>query len=239
MTAARDTAHPSEPIERMDRPGLDPVELAGSLRHLEQVNRWLGGFRSLRHRLPAILPAAGPLRLLEVGAGDGAVSREMAAWARGRGRPCAVVALELHPQTLEIAAARTPAGAALLVRGDARRLPFADGSFHAAVLCLTLHHFDGVEALAVLREAGRVAAGRLLVSDLERAWPNRIGAAFLARTLWRRNALTRHDGPVSVERAYRAGELYALARAAGLPRPDVRRHPFFRLVLTTGGSEAP
>ena len=223
--------------ELMDRPGLDPEELARSLRHLEQVNRFLGGTRSLLRRLPPLLPPSGPLRILDIGAGDGAVARSVAAWAGGRGRPCRVVGLDLHPQTLEVARARTAPGAVALVRGDARALPFPAGGFHAALLTLALHHFHGEEAVAVLREAGRVAAGRVLVSDLERGWPNRLGAALLARTVWRGNAITRHDGPLSVERAYRAPELVALARAAGLPRPVVRRHPFYRLVLTTGTTE--
>lgn len=237
----RGRSHPSPEDaaapELMDRPGLDQGELARSLRHLEQVNRFLGGTRSLLRRLPPLLPPSGPLRLLDVGAGDGAVARRVAAWARRRGRACQVVALELHPQTLEVARERTAPGPVALVRGDARALPFPAGRFHAALLTLALHHFHGEAAVAVLREAGRVSDGHVLVSDLERGWPNRVGAALLAHTLWRGNSITRHDGPLSVERAYRAPELVALAHAAGLPRPVVRRHPFFRLVLTTGTME--
>lgn len=233
------TAEPERPaLELMDRPDVDPGQLAASLTHLAQVNRWLGGLRSLFLRLPELLPADGPLRVLDIAAGDGAVAGEVAAWARRRGRGCTVAALDIHPRTLAVARARTTRPDVHLVRGDALALPFADNAFHASIVCLALHHFEGEAALRVLREAGRVSGGRVLVSDLERGWPNRLGAALLARTLWRRNPITRHDGPISVERGYRGGELYALARAAGLPAPNVRRHAFFRLVLTSGAERA-
>lgn len=223
--------------ELMDRPDADPALLAESLRHLEQVNRWFGGLRSLRRRLPELLPRNRSLRLLDIAAGDGAMARAVARWSAHGGSSLRVVALDLHAGTVAIARERSHGDAVLLVRGDALALPFPDAAFDASLLCLSLHHFEGEAALRVLQEAGRVSGGRVLVSDLERGWPNRLGAAVLARTLWRGNPMTRHDGPLSVERGYRAAELDALARAAGLPRPRVRRHPFFRLVLTSGSPD--
>jgi ubiquinone/menaquinone biosynthesis C-methylase UbiE len=76
-----------------------------------------------------------------------------------------VVGLDLSPAMLEraVAAAR---GAGLKnitwIRGDALRLPFADGSFDAYVARSAPHHFvdlDGAlrEALRVLRPGGRIA----------------------------------------------------------------------------------
>jgi hypothetical protein len=53
----------------------------------------------------------------------------------------------------------------------------------------------------------------------------------LAATWWRRNRLTRHDGPLSVLRAFTPAELRAAAEAAGLETLELRRAFFYRLTL--------
>ena len=68
-------------------------------------------------------------------------------------------------------------------------------------------------------------------SELERAWPNYLGAKLLAATLWHRNPATRHDAPVSVRRAFTTAELLDIARDAGCRDARVFRHFFYRLVL--------
>ncbi len=77
------------------------------------------------------------------------------------------------------------------------------------------------------------------MSDLERSWGNWLGAKLLSWTLWARNPLTRHDGPLSVLRSYTRAELAALAAQAGLAHARVYRHLFERLVLTAPGSAEP
>ena len=114
---------------------------------------------------------------------------------------------------------------------DALRLPYADGRFTVAVMTLALHHFEGADLLRALREAARVSQRAILISELERGWPNYLGARLLAKTWWRRDPLTRHDGPLSVLRSFTRNELLALAQSAGLPGARVSRHFFFRLML--------
>jgi len=46
-----------------------------------------------------------------------------------------------------------------------------------------------------------------------------------------RHPLTRHDGALSIRRAYTPGELHALALAAGLPQPRVYSHWPWRMTL--------
>ena len=78
----------------------------------------------------------------------------------------------------------------------------------------------------------RVArGGRILVGELERCLPGYIGARFLAATVWRANPVTRHDGPLSVRRAFTPDELLRLGHRAGLRGPRIHRHLFYRLVL--------
>lgn len=233
----------------MDRPDVDPAALAGALDHVAAVNRWLGGTRALLRHLPATLPAAlprarsprdtrthaaaGAVRLLDVGTGSGDLPMAVARLARRRGWPLEITAVELHEGTLRVAAWRTAADPSIrLVRGDGLDLPFATGAFDVALLSMTLHHMDGPSLVGLLRELRRVArGGSILVGELERCLPGYLGARLLAATLWRRNPVTRHDGPISVLRAFTPGELMELAREAELGDPRVHRHLFYRLVL--------
>ena len=54
-----------------------------------------------------------------------------------------------------------------------------------------------------------------MVNDLERSRLGWIGAWLIGHLLTA-NRLTRHDAPLSVRRAYRAGEMTEMLRAAGL-----------------------
>jgi ubiquinone/menaquinone biosynthesis C-methylase UbiE len=218
--------------ERLDAPQHDANELAESLAQVAGVNRWLGGARSFLHHLERAMPVRGPLTLLDVGTGSGDLPRAAVRWARTNGRTLRVLATDAHPQMLELARKRSGEFPEIgFARVDARRLPFQNGSFDCVMMSLTLHHFEGDDTVAVLRELKRVSRTAVIVSELERNWPNYLGARVLSATIWRGNRLTRHDGPVSVLRAFTRAELLALGRAAGLPSPRVWRHFFFRLIL--------
>ena len=82
--------------EILDQPVHDPDELEHSLTQVTDVNRWLGGDRALRTSLAPLLVCPDPVRLLDVGAGNGGVALALALWAAGRGRRWHVTALDLH-----------------------------------------------------------------------------------------------------------------------------------------------
>jgi len=226
--------------ELLDEPDHDPRELEASLDDVAAVNRWLGGRRALlRHLRPLLRAAArsgaGPPSILDAGTGIGDLPRAIAERARRDGHELRIVATDVHPQTLEIARRRLAAWPEITVEAaDVRDLPYPDRAFDVALLSLTLHHLDDEDQITALRELGRVARRAVIVGELERSWPAYVGARILAATVWRRNRLTRHDGPISVLRAFTPGELLDLARRAGLERPHVHRHPLFRLVLVAG-----
>ncbi|MFW6078558.1 MAG: methyltransferase domain-containing protein [Gemmatimonadota bacterium] len=222
--------------ERLDRAGHEPAALEASLDRVAAVNRRLGGTRAILRRLEPLMPGERPAEVLDVGTGSGELPRAVIEHARRRSRRVRVTALDRHPQTVGIARRRlAPYPEARVLRADALALPFADDRFDIVLLTLTLHHFDDDDAVRVLRELDRVSrGGGLIVDDLERCWPNYFGARWLAATLWRRDPITRHDGPVSVLRAFTPNELTTLARRAGLVRPRVDRHFFYRLMLTAG-----
>jgi ubiquinone/menaquinone biosynthesis C-methylase UbiE len=161
------------------------------------------------------------------------VARSILGFASAVGANVRIVCADRHAQVISMARARSAGCTGLgFVRTDGLALPFADATFDAAVMSLALHHFDGPDRARMLRELARVAARRVIINELERCWPNYLGAKLLAATLWRNDPLARHDGPISVLRGFTHHELHVELAAAGLHAVRVERHFFYRLVAS-------
>jgi SAM-dependent methyltransferase len=96
---------------------------------------------------------AGAARVLDLGCGEGQVSRLVA--SRGAQRVVGVDA-----SAAQVAEARRRAGGVAYARASATALPLAAGSFDAVVACLVLEHLDDLdgaldEVARVLRPGGR------------------------------------------------------------------------------------
>jgi ArsR family transcriptional regulator len=133
-------------IERGSRPGGI----------LEPGRSWPAWARALGHLLP-------PLRVADLGCGDGALTAEIARWARS------VVAVDRDPARLDAARRRLRRQGRRHVRflcEDFTSLSLATASVDLAILSQALHHTD--DLLAAFSQAGRilVTGGRLLLLDL-------------------------------------------------------------------------
>ena len=214
--------------EILDRPGNAPADLDRSLSLVADVNRRLGGLRALKRHLEPLLAGDHPVRILDVGTGNGGTLHELGAWASNAGRRWHMVGVDKSAQVIRLARRweNLP-----VLRADGLALPFADRSFDAVLCTLTLHHFPEDRAVRLVREMARVSRHLLLVNDLERHAVNYAGAMVLAATAWRRCPITRHDGPLSVLRSFTRPELVRIGLRAGLDGVRVRRHFPFRLVL--------
>ena len=221
--------------ELMDEPAQDRAELARSLADLRRVNRWLGGTRVVLHHLERLI-ARHPrpsYRILDLATGSGDIPLQVARWARERDVQVEIVASDNHATTLALAREHVAGNPAVRVaEADALALPWPDESFDVVLLSTALHHFDDdQDCLRVLREMDRVSRIGLIVNDLARSRAALLGARLLAATVWRTHPVTRHDGPLSVRRAFTPGELRELAARAGFRKAEVHSHVPFRVAL--------
>ena len=220
--------------ERMDDPGVDRAQLNRSLADLRAINRWLGGTGTIIRHLEGLLDSLRPARyrVLDVATGSADIPLALARWGRARGIPLEILATDAHARTLDAARERTMRDPDVRVEeADALDLPYGDGSFHFALCSTALHHFDRDDAVRVLRELRRVASCGVVVHDLRRSRFALWGAKLLAATLWRTHPVTRHDGPLSIRRAFTPAELREVAAAAGYVGCHIHEHLGFRLSL--------
>ena len=206
----------TDQAELLDGPIDDPEVLVANLRDLARINRLTGGTRlSVR----AIAALGEPATVLDVGTGGADIPMTLIARARAEGRELAVTATDSRPEVLAAARAARPSiertAGLTLELADGRGLSYPDAAFDVAHASLVLHHLDPDEAVAFLRELRRVARHGIVVNDLVRGRLAWVGAWLVVHAI-ATSRYTRHDGPLSVRRAYSRREIGALLVAAGL-----------------------
>ena len=191
------------------------------LRSLEQVNRWLMGYRptlAWLERLPREPHV--PVHIVDVGSGGGGLLRQIAGWARQRGMAVRLTGIDLNPYAARAAAESTPKELGIAwVTGDALEYR-PETPVDIVVSSLMAHHLEDEEIIAYLRWVEATARGGWFINDLERSERACRGFAWLAGVVrWHR--FVRHDGPVSFQRAFREEDWVRLLAAAEVPREAV------------------
>ncbi|MCL6429598.1 MAG: methyltransferase domain-containing protein [Anaerolineae bacterium] len=213
---------------------IEPAQLAQNLDDLATIKHWLGYDTALRRTLRPLLETLSGREavLVDVAAGGADPAAGLSLLAAEAGVSLRTVAIDLHPQVTAEARSRTRGVEGVtIVRGDALRLPLATASADVALCSFTLHHFTWGQAQALLGEMRRVARRGLILADLAHSRLGYWGAWLLFRLWGRRHRLSRHDGLLSMRRAYSFREVRRLAAEAGLRQPVLHRYPFWFMLL--------
>jgi hypothetical protein len=204
--------------EKLDHAGRE--EALENLQDLVRVNKYFGGYATLRRMVGEFARPDDAFSVLDIGAASG----DMGAALRRNFPRAVVTSLDRKPDHLSNAAFPK-------LVGDAFRLPFADGSFDFVFSSFFLHHFSDEEIVRLLANFGGVARRAVLAIDLERG---PLAYHFMPATRWLFgwHDISMHDGPVSVQAAFKRDELASLAKKAGLAKARVSTHrPWARLSL--------
>jgi ubiquinone/menaquinone biosynthesis C-methylase UbiE len=217
--------------EHLDRPVL-PADRDASLADIDRLNTWFGGYaltlRALDRALERV-PKSERVLVVDVGGGRGDFARRLIRHSRRCGRSLHVIVVDRDADLLRTARLTGSSGVSV-VRAEASALPFREASVDVATISLTLHHMEPDAAVTSLREMHGVSRLAVIVNDL---WRTRVSLAlvWIATRALMCHPISRHDGPLSVRRAYSAAELGTLAEKAGIPVPRIRRHPLLGRLL--------
>jgi SAM-dependent methyltransferase len=191
------------------------------LRSLEQINRWLLGYRPTLAWLNRLPPAlSNPLHIVDVGSGGGDLLRKIAGWAQRRGTAVELTGVDLNPYAARAAAESTPKEFTIAwVTGNALEYR-PKKPVDIVVSSLTAHHLEDEEIVALLRWMEATAQAGWFINDLERSERSSRMFGWVDRIVrWHR--FVRHDGPVSFRRAFREEDWVRLLAAAEVPREAV------------------
>jgi len=191
------------------------------LRSLEQVNRWLLGYRPTLEWLARLKRAPqSPVHIVDVGSGGGDLLRQIARWARQRGIAVQLTGIDLNPYAARAATDSTPKELGIRwVTGDAL-VYRPEEPVDMIVSSLMTHHLEEDEIVAMLKWMEATAQTGWFINDLERSELASRMFGWAARLVgWHR--FVRHDGPVSFRRAFRTEDWLRLLAAADVPRESV------------------
>ena len=216
--------------EQMDAEDLDPAIYARVLKDLAQVNTVTMARRPTLAFLNRVTARSStPLRILDVGFGDGDMLRRIAHWAKARHQSVELVGIDLNPRSAATANAHTSAGLPIRFRtGDYADL--AAEPWDVILSSLVAHHMTHDQLVAFLRFMDQHAKRGWFINDLHRHGFAYAGYPLLARICgWHR--IVREDGTLSIARSYRPAEWPPLLAEAKIQNARVFRTFPFRLCV--------
>jgi 2-polyprenyl-3-methyl-5-hydroxy-6-metoxy-1,4-benzoquinol methylase len=219
--------------EWLDQGAGTSAAVEQSLADLHRINRWLGGLHGFTSLLYPRLRNGhtGLLSVLDLGAGGCTIPIALAGWARVERLPLRVIALDRRYPHLQWAQHRLQQWPEVsLLQADAISPPFAAGAVDIVMSSLFLHHFTERQLTELLPRWAQLARRSLVMSDLVRH-PLPYWFMKAVSPIFARSPITRHDAAVSIRRAYRPGELHAIARQAGLHQAKIFTHFPYRMTL--------
>lgn|SRR4051794_10908514 len=213
--------------EYSDSPDRSPTQIAQDFRQLGRVNALFKFSHPFEHLIPRSLglERCRNLTILDLGAGDGSLGRQLTTWAAKRGWKWTVADLDLRPKALNL-----HNGGRRLV-ASVQHLPFRRGSFDVVIASQMTHHLDTpAEIIQHFHEAWRVSRELVVLSDLHRnLWLYCL--AHVGTVLTGCSRELRADGLVSVRRGFRVTEWRQYAKSAGITTAKVFHYFGTRIIL--------
>lgn len=216
--------------ELMDDPDVDPALLCQTLDDLARVNTVLGGYSPSIQGVARLSKGATSVSVLDVGTGGGDTPRRLIQWADSRNIDLSVRGIDLSPVAAEFA--RMQCSDFPRIHIEQCDLFSMSGSqrFDIVHAALMLHHLDDTRAIQGLQKMYELSRLGVVINDLHRHPLAYLGSRVILPVL-SKNHLIRHDGSLSILRAFTRRELSTLTDEAGLPRPQIRWFPLFRWQL--------
>jgi SAM-dependent methyltransferase len=218
--------------EWMDEP-CSYEEFRACLEDLAAVNRLLLAYRPtlawlkrlVAHNRLALRAEAEPLRIADVGCGQGDMLRRIAAWAQRRSVPVRLFGIDLNPYSARAASSIPAPGASIeWITGDA--LCFCPpGGLDIIISSLFTHHLADDEIVRFLAWMEREARLGWFINDLHRgAIPYHLFRLLARFARW--HPFVQHDGPVSVRRSFRRHDWERYLALAGIDRAKIAIEEF-------------
>lgn len=208
------------------------------LRELCLVNRWLGGLpaalREIQSQVQRISKEkrdSRKIRIVDLGSGSADIPLALVAWAKKKGYPLQVLAVDRSSSVCKIAQHHTRHCPDITVlQGDAQQSFLKENGCDLVICSAFLHHFTDQEISGLLRDWASKSRAGIVVSDFHRHPLAYYGIVCLTRLL-SRSRVIRHDGPLSVLKGFRKKELLAILERAGIRGARLKWRWAFRWVV--------
>ena len=207
--------------EWMDEP-CSFQDFRACLLDLAQVNRMTFAYHpTLQWLTDAVAGATAPVHIVDVGCGGGDMLRRIEGWAARKKIAVVLTGIDLNPYAAPAARERTSADSQIRwVTGDAFGFQ-PEQPIDVVISSLFTHHLPDGEIERFVRWMEQHARRGWFINDLHRERLPYHGFQLLA-ALMRWHRFVRHDGPISIRRAFRHADWRLFLRSAGVPADAAR-----------------
>ncbi len=207
----------SSQSEMMDAPDLSDQLLHQNLGELDLMNRFIGGHSiSLEGIKRLMTDLQKEYHLVDLGCGSGDVLRYIARWARVNQYRVKLTGVDLNDDAIKYLVEKStdyPEISGITANYEDYLAETDDIDIvHCGLFC---HHLDDSKLVQLFRFLKTSSCKGIVINDLQRNPVAYYGVWFLTRLL-NGTALSKHDGPVSVLRAFKRREIENLIQDAGL-----------------------
>jgi len=213
--------------------------LRDCLRDLAAVNRMTLGYRPTLAFLDRLVmlgrtPAGRPIHIVDVGSGYGDTLREIARWSERRHIDVRLTGLDINPFAIRAALEASKKYPAISwIEGNVfDPITWRDTKPDIVLSALFTHHLDDEGQWRFLRWMEDTAQYGWFVNDLLRHRVSYWGFMGLSRVM-RWHEFVRHDGPLSIARAFRHADWVRALNNARIDSSQVRLESWvpFRLCV--------
>ncbi|MFA4897177.1 methyltransferase domain-containing protein [Microbacterium sp.] len=225
--------------ELMDDPDADARMLERTYERFPLINAVVSRWRTVYRRDIRPLARQRSIRVLDVGAGGGDVSRALADWSRRDGLAVDVTALDADARAIRWA--RSRGGGVEYRCAYTSELVDAGETYDVVISNHLLHHLSGAELTALMRDSAALIPHGGLVIHRDIARSTLAYLAFATGTLpFAGNLLSdsfiRADGLTSIRRAYTPAELSAVVPSGWQVRTALPARIELRYEVADAGS---
>lgn len=219
--------------EIMDSCSVPEQEMREGLEFLRKTNLYFGGNKIILRHLNQFSKSWNKnesIRILDVGCGLADIPLAILDWANRQGHKIQITGIDLIPQITQMAKDHTSKNPNIEIKtGDIFSENFETNSYDYVTASLFLHHLDDSQLNLALKKFNQIAARGIILGDLCRSFWSYWAVSLTSNLLG--NEMVKHDGPLSVRRAFTILELKNLAENNKLSYLKARSELFFRLSL--------
>ena len=218
--------------ELMDSPNIPEKLLHKNLWELDILNRYLGGHSISLEGIKRLMVDRNKVyHIVDLGCGSGDVLKYIATWARSNQYRVKLTGVDKNSDAIQYlanACSEYPEINGLV--SDYKDYLETDPKIDIVHCSLFCHHLNNQELLELFRHLKSYTRDGFVLNDLQRSSIAYYSVWFLTRLL-NGTVLSKHDGPISVLRAFTRDELEKLLHQADLKEISIQWRWAFRYLV--------
>lgn len=220
------TGERSNKKEIMDDLEMRGEELEKTLLDLDKVNRWLGGNEITLEGVEKLLKSCcytRPIKIIDVGCGNGTILKEVAELGRKRGDRLELLGIDANAHAMDIARKNLSGYPEVSFKAmDVFSEDFKAQEADIILCTLTLHHFSDEQIVDLMKVFTSMAGLGVVVNDLRRSKM----AYYLFQLfcfVFGIRKINRKDGLTSILRSFKKADLDKYSGQLKVSRQEIKR----------------